>query len=208
LGIFKASRPNLDRHGAEVLDRLSSDERASQAFADLDLELSEARVIIVACIEAELMARTFQSRLDVEKRMLGNGGKPGKLDELERSVVALRAFLDEINRERVDPLSAVNRYSPDDVGAVKQGLYVLTNAISARRQVAKETLLRLGSTRKSKGKAGETAAIGWIGEAVEKVCGQPRHGLAATIAEVTLDCAVSVDRLRGAVQTRRRPWRE
>jgi hypothetical protein len=208
LEAFEPSRPQLDRRAIAVLDRLGGDQRAAKAFSIFDIEPKTAGKIVLACIEADLLAHTFESRLDLERRMLGNRSKSGRLDELERSVADLRAFLEEINQAPVDRLSAWIRYSDDDVAAVKQGLYVLSNALSARRQLAEETLLRLGSTRKSKGNAGETAAIGWIGEVVKSVCGRPHLEAAATIAEVILDCEVTVDRLRGAMQTRRRPWRK
>src|SRR5262249_10501001 len=118
-------------------------------------------------------------------------------------------FWGEINSPRSDFLSASIRYSDEDISAAKRGLYLLSDAISVRRRTAEETLVRLGSTRKNKEeKAGETAAIGWIAEVVRQRCGRPHLRATADLAEVILGCEVSLDRVRGAEQTRDREWRK
>ena len=92
---------------------------------------------------------------------------------------------------------------PVDVG------YLLANAIDARKRISQETLLRIGATRKTRDAAADTAAIGWIAEAVRRNCGRPNRAASADLAEVVLGCKVSVERLREAERTRReRDWRK
>jgi hypothetical protein len=204
---FEPRLGNLDPHAIAVIKRLEGEQRAADAFKIFNIGPKKGARIIQACMEADELARTFDARMRLERRMLGRDGKPGRADKLEKEIADLKAFFGEVNRPRSDYLSAGITYSDEDVSAVKRGLYLLSNAISARRQVAEETLLRLGATRKNRGQAGKTAAIGWIAEAVRHRCGRPHLRATAELAEVVLRCEVSLDRLRGAEQTRRREWR-
>jgi len=191
-----------------VLDRLESDDRAADAFAKLNIDALTAAKILLACIEADELARTFPDRIDLEHCMLGKNGKKGRLDKLEKAVADLRGFLGEINAKPGDRLSASMHYSAQDMAAVSHGLNLLGDAIALRRRTAFETLARMGVTRKSRHKAGETAAIGWIAEAVQRWCKRPHIIAAALLAEVTLGCEVTTDRLREAGRTRRREWHQ
>ena len=210
LQAFGPVREHLDRYAVTVLDRLGADNRAIEAFATFEISPKAAESIVLACIEAESLARTFEATMKAENEMLGSGGKIGRLDRLDKAVRDLRQFFDELTRKPPDRLAATVSHSDEDVGAAKQGLYLLENAISARRQVAQETVLRLGGTRKKKdrGKAGATAAIGWIAEGVERRCGRPYLNATADLAAVVLRCEVSLDRVRAARKTRQRAWRK
>ena len=211
LAAFRAAAgDDLGPKAAAVLDRLAGDDRAAGAFAELDLNEADAAGILTACIQAEELRRTFKHHTDPRTTMLGKGGKDGRLDQLSKAVAQLRRFVGELDRPPGDRLSASLRYDPSVITEMKRGLYYIDDAINARRTIAKETTRRLGATRKNvdAGKAGETAAIGWLAKGVRRCCGSPFDRAAADLAEVILGCEVTIDRIRQAYRTRRRDWRE
>ena len=210
LAAYRAAAGNhLNREEAAVLDRLAADSRAACAFAKINVNGHTAGKILTVCIEADLLARTFNSRIRSEGKMLGENRKGGRLDRLDKAVNDLRSFIDDLDCEPADRLVAFIRYDPADTDAMKRGLYLLADAITARRRIAEETRLRIGATRKIKGNpAARIAAIGWIAEGVRRSCGRPHQISAAALAEVTLGGEVTVDQLREAERTRRdRDWR-
>jgi hypothetical protein len=207
LATFDKVQESLDDNAVRVLRRLAEDKRAGRAFDAFHIGPEAGARIVLACIEADRLSRSFAGLLKLEKQMLGDRKKPGRLDRLGRSVRDLRNFLGEVGRGPGGPLSATIRYSDQDMAAATHGLNIVSDAISTRRRVAEETILRLGGTRKSKGKAGETAAIGWLAEGVQRCCDRPHYRATADLAEVILGCVVSLDRLRAAAQTRAREWR-
>jgi len=209
LATFRATAgDDLDPKAAAVLDRLAVDERAAGAFAELDLNEAGAAKILTACIQAEELRRTFQDHIDLHTK--SEGGKGGWLVRLSKAVAELRRFVGQLDRPPDDRLSASLRYDPSIIEEMKRGLYYIDDAIKARRTIAKETIPRLGATRKSvdSGKAAETAAIGWLAEGVRRCCGRPHRRAAADLAEVVLGCEVTIDRIREADRTRQRDWRE
>lgn len=211
LAAYRAAAGNhLNREEVEVLDRLAADSRAACAFAKFNVDGRAAGKILTVCIEADLLARTFNDRIKFEGKMLGENRKGGRLDKLDKAVADLRSFINELDCEPVDRLAAFMRYDFADTAAMKRGLYLLADAITARRRIAEETRLRIGTTRKIRGKrAARIAAIGWIAEGVRRCCcGRPHQISAAALAEVTLGGEVTVDQLREAERTRRdRDWR-
>jgi hypothetical protein len=186
-----AAGDHLDPKAAAVLDRLAVDESAAAAFAELDLNEAGAAKILTACIEAEELRRTFKDHIDLHTK--SEGGRGGRLDRLSKAVAELRRFVNELDRPPNDRLSASLWYDPSMIEEMKRGLYYIDDAIKARRTIAKETIRRLGATRKSvdSGKAAETAA--WLAEGVRRCCGRHRKA-AADLAEVILGCKVSIER--------------
>jgi hypothetical protein len=192
---------------AAVLDRLSRDDRAAAAFAELDLDEAGARKILTACIEADELHRNFEGHIST---MLDELRKDGRLDRLSKAIADLQCFAKELNRQPDDRLSASLIYDLFTISEMNHGLYCLNNAIEARRRIAKETVQRLGATRKklNDGKAAETAAIGWLAEGVRRCCGRAHFRAAADLAEATLGGEITIDRVREAWRTRQREWRE
>jgi hypothetical protein len=94
---------------------------------------------------------------------------------------------------------------------INHSIYVFKELIADRQRVASETILRFGATRKSarsNKNAAQTAAIGWLAEAVERIAGRPLTRHAAVLAEATLAIRdITEDRVREALRTRRREWR-
>jgi hypothetical protein len=197
---------SLDEDERKVLDRLATGKRAAEAaetFAKFEADDRAAHMILKACIEADLLIRSFPDRLNVEMESLS------RLEQLDKSVADLSAFVSELNQNPPDRLAAYAKYGDDDFGAMKLGLHLVREAIKDRCRIAKETILRIGATRKTKGDAADTAAIGWLAEGVRRACGKPHHVHAAALVEIVLGCEVSVDQLREAERTRReRDWRQ
>lgn len=204
-----AAGDHLNRDETAVLDRLAADNRAACAFAEFNVDGRTAAKILTVCIEADLLVRTFNAQIVIEGKMLGENRKLGRLDKLDKAVDDLRSFINELDCEPADRLSASVRYDTADTAAMKRGLYLVGDAITARRHIAEETRPRMGTTRKFRGKtAARIAAIGWIAEGVRRCCGRPHQISAAGLAEVTLGGEVTVDQLREAERTRRqRSWR-
>ena len=150
---------HLDPKAAAVLDRLSSDERAAAAFAELGLNEGGAHTILTTCLEADELRRTFEGHV---RTMLHEQRKDGRLDQLCKVVEELRLFANELNRQPDDRLSASLRCDPSVITEIKHGLYYLADAIEPRRRIAKETVRRLGATRKNvdAGKAANRMAGG------------------------------------------------
>ena len=205
-----AAGDRLDPEAAAVLDRLAGDECAAEAFAELGLNEAGACKILTICIEADELRRTFDRHIRRQTTMLSGHRRDGRLDRLSKAVAELRRFVNELDSQPDDRLSSSLRYDPSMIEEMKRGLYYIDDAIKARRTIAKETIPRLGATRKSvdSGKAAETAAIGCLAEGVRRCCGRPHRRAAADLAEVVLGCEVTIDRIREADRTRQRDWRE
>ena len=103
---------SLDQQGHKVLDRLASDERASDAFAKFDVDDRAAASILTACIEGDLLVRTFPDRINAERATLA------RLEQLEKAVGDLREFVAELNQGPPDRLAAFVIYHPHDMAAI------------------------------------------------------------------------------------------
>ena len=85
-----AAADTLDEHGSAVLDRLAADDRASGAFDKFGADSRAAAGILSGCIEADLLVRTFNDRLETERAALD------RLAALDKAVDDLRAFIAEL----------------------------------------------------------------------------------------------------------------
>jgi hypothetical protein len=199
----------LDSKAIAVLDRIGQDKDAAKAFTKLNVNDRAVSNILTACIEGDELARTFGKRIELERGMLGGKAKKGRLKMLDKALADLRLFMNTLEQPPADRLSAYIRYDPADLATIRQGFYLVADAIAARRRVAEETILRVGATRKTydAGKAAKTAAIGWIAEGVRNNCGRPNTRAAADLAAAALGCEVTEERLREAARTRKRDWR-
>jgi hypothetical protein len=197
---------SIDENGQKVLDRLVTGDdaaEATKAFAKFKADARAARMILTTCIEADRLNRSFSDRLNTETESLS------RLEELDKSVANLSAFVSELNQGPTDRLAAYATYGDDDLGSMKLGLHLVKEAVKDRRRIANETILRIGATNKTQGKAAETAAIGWLEEGVRRACGKPHHEATALLAQIAMGCNVSVDRLIEAGRTRiKREWRQ
>jgi hypothetical protein len=203
-----------DRNGQRVGDRLrESKDRVPKALAAVAKNDSDLNRVLLACLQSEDLARTFHKRLANECEVIK------RAEKLKKSITELASFLDQetsqsnLGRIRNDRLSAVITLHNDDKEKVLQAFDIVADVISARRRVTSETLLRYGKTRNSapkNKKAAQTAAIGWLAEAIEKIAGKPLTRHVAVLAEAILDLrdVVTIERVREALKTRSaRDWR-
>jgi hypothetical protein len=202
-----------DQSDKRVFGRLMSNDRSLEALAAITKTDSDLNRVLLACLQSEDLARTFHKRLANECEVIK------RAEKLKKSITELASFLDQetsqsnLGRIRNDRLSAVITLHNDDKEKVLQAFDIVADVISARRRVASETLLRYGKTRNSapkNKKAAQTAAIGWLAEAIEKIAGKPLTRHVAVLAEAILGLrdVVTIERVREALKTRSaRDWR-
>jgi hypothetical protein len=191
----------LDQPTRDLLDRLVKNFDAAAAFDRLQLDNRQGSKLLLACIEADSLARNFPQLIAKEKAMLN------RLQTLDQNVAELREFVREQTKQPINPLSARIWYSEPDLSAMKQGLYLISNMISARRRIAMETPGRLGSTRKSQIKQAKIiAAIGWLAEGVHRITGKRNLRVVADLAQVIVKKTVDEEAVRRAIKNRRE-WR-
>jgi hypothetical protein len=109
---------SLDENEQKVLDRLAPGKHAAEAaevFAKFEADDRAARMILKACVEADLLNRSFLDRLNAEKESLS------RLEQLDKSVADLSAFVSELNQHPPDQLAAYATYGGDDVAAMRLG---------------------------------------------------------------------------------------
>jgi len=129
------------------------------------------------------------------------------------AVGLLRKFVDEVAKRKepsaLDLLSARVHEPDSNIVAMKLGLLLIADRITAEQRKAEETKLRLGATRKTGTiDARRVAAVGWLGDAVHRITGQPHRPQVAKLANVILGRdAVTEDQVNHATRTRRREWR-
>jgi hypothetical protein len=166
----------LDPHSMAVIKRLEGERRAADAFKIFNIGPKKGARIIQACMEADELARTFDARMRLERRMLGRDGKPGRADKLEKEIADLKAFFGEVNRPRSDYLSA--------------GIYLLRRRCERRQARAIPSLQRDLSTSTSCGRDiapigcnSEKSRPGWQDGSDRVDCGGGSPSLRSTASE-------------------------
>jgi hypothetical protein len=93
------------------------------------------------------------------------------------------------------------------ISAMKRGLFLIVDRIKIERRIAKETLLRLGATRKSQiDQAGPNAAAAWLANGVHRITGKPHLREVIDLLQVILETEFSEDRVKHAARKRNREW--
>ncbi|MGO9684617.1 MAG: hypothetical protein ACLP0B_14960 [Steroidobacteraceae bacterium] len=185
-----------DEHERGVLERIVADHdhRANDALNAIGKTLEEIWRLIRLCVQAEMRARTFRDLLADERKTVE------RLQSYRQSVEDLRGFLNEVARPSDHPLID---WKPDANAADRAALDHIAALINERALVAEEARHRLGVTRKSS--AADTAAIGWLADAVKSSTGKPFTPQVAVLAEIALDIGeVLPDRVREALRSRQR----
>jgi hypothetical protein len=128
--------------------------------------------------------------------------------QYDRAIATVTALLKEARTPPVNHLTAYTPPGPERSELESKALNSINDRLAVRTRIAKETILRLGTTRKSHGKkAAETAAIGWIAEGVKRITKRTNARLSADLAELVLGHEVSLDQVDNAAETRKREWR-
>jgi hypothetical protein len=188
---FKAGNPDVDENAQSVLDRLvtSEDDRAAESVAEMTDDPATVDRVLLCCIGFEAVYRLFPEIVARETKMLR------RLDKLLAAAKELDGFIVELaTGPQASFIDAWIALAPGRDYGWRVALSDISGHIKARRRVAKETPLRLGWTRKSRTEdAREIAALGWLAEGIEKLCGQPHYHCVAMLAEVILQREEVVD---------------
>jgi hypothetical protein len=191
-----------------VLRRLQNDPRAGKAIAAITDDVAVAASIVLCCVEAVELCSNFFRIIQTESALLA------RVSKLQQSVVDLSQFVTDLETPTVAAIEARVSLYPGEGDGLRYALQSIRRLIESRARVAAETPGRLGATRKTKtALAGETAALGWLGEGVERRTGLPHRAHVATLGEISLGLSkrledeVTEDRVKAARKTRKREWR-
>ena len=215
---FRANAESLDENAKRVFGRLKADYRVPEALAAIAKSENALNSLLTGCLESAELSRTFSETLNKERGIIVRANRLKlNVDELETFLNEEIWSYDETTGKIVKTSKSINRLatfgalSNREFEKINLALNVLKKIIAGRQRVASETIFRFGATRKSartNKNAAQTAAIGWLAEAVERIAGRPLTRHAAVLAEATLAIRdITEDRVREALRTRRREWR-
>ena len=197
----KIRRADLEKHGQRVLDRLKNNARACAAIKAIVKNPGDGADLLGACVDAEILARTFNKRVAEERRTIK------QMDDLEKHIGELQGFAAKVTRP-ADSMAAWFVVPDDEIALVREGLDQLAMWVRVRRKIVTDNLTRWGATRKSAPTnkvAAENAAIGWIADVVQDIAGKPLTQHATALAEAALDiCNLSDERVREARRARQK----
>ena len=198
----------MSEEALDLLERLAISRDAAKAVQEMKFtDQRHVARVLEACVEAEQLYRTFPERIEETEKTLA------RMERLDDAVGLLRKFVDEVAKRKepsaLDLLSARVHEPDSNIVAMKLGLLLIADRITAEQRKAEETKLRLGATRKTGTiDARRVAAVGWLGDAVHRITGQPHRPQVAKLANVILGRdAVREDQVNHATRTRRREWR-
>jgi hypothetical protein len=161
-----------------VLDRLASDERASDAFVAVLPNGDRWNVLLSDCITANERARSHAKRICALRKRLQ------KAPRATKAVETIADFFDGIRSEPFDP--------------VKQALGTLRAEINFWRRLAEEDLGTL--SRKKDASAARAQGIGWLRESVLRLSRQPNQKHVIVLAQIVLETRdIDLNNVRKAV---------
>jgi hypothetical protein len=150
--------------------------------------------ILMACIEAERLTRTFPTQIKKAKETLV------RINGLREASAALRRFINENKRKNWAVLCG-------NGAAIERGLDLLDNGIGTEKCVAEEAFAQFGATRKKKiGNAPRNAAIWALSEAVKLHTGKPHYREVATLASVICKTTIDENIVKHAARKRKQPF--
>ena len=186
----------LDQPALRPLKRFANDDDAIKSLAELEKWCERKKrgscwvAIVMACINAERLAREFARYLEQANKTLKRLGQPRK------ALDVLRGFLsDNRNKDWAMPWG--------NGAAMEHGLNLLDYGISTEESVAKEAFAQFGATRKMKIKtAPRDSAIWALADAVKLHTGKAHRREVATLASVILEMTIDESMVAHAVSER------
>jgi hypothetical protein len=187
----------LDQPALELLKRLGDSDGAVKTLAQLENWCERKkrgscwRDIVMACIDAERLAREFDNHIE-EANMT-----PKRLGEPRKALAVLRGFLSE-NKNKSWAVLWGNG------AAIERGRDLLDYGIDTEKRVAEETFAQIGATRKTKDKsAPRNAAIWVLAERVKLWTGKRHKSEVATLASEIFEETIDENIVKHAVPDRR-----
>lgn len=207
---MREHRPGLAERDKAFLERIAADPQASKVFEWFDGRGYPCTPILLVCLEAYELCRTFDATLKKSQRLLGKRNK--KQNELERLRASLKQLTKFVEQELANVpdawLPARTNSTPAQVAFMRTGLTLIDDEVRFLTRIAEESPGRIGATRKSRGQAATKAAIGWLTEGVKRVTGAANEEIIAELSEVVLETEVTVDQVHEAGRVRKREWRK
>jgi hypothetical protein len=193
----QAHQGNLGQQSQKLLKRLADSSVAIEALARLENRCQRASCwqnILMACINAERLTRTFQKQIKEANETLV------RVERLRKASAALRRFLSDNKNKNWAVLCG-------NGAAIERGLDLLDNGIGTEKGVAEEAFAQFGATRKTKiESAPRSAAIWALSEAVKLHTGKLHYPEVASLASVI--CATTIDEniVKHAVRNRKQSF--
>ena len=191
----------LDEGEKLLVERIAASPEAASIFGPIEDDITAKRLLRL-CIEADAVSTNFHGMVEEAQRALENA------PIYEQAVEKLEQLLKETQEVPLNRLTAHVLPDRDRIMGERRALRSMQHRVADHARIAKETILRLGATRKWHSEdASQTAAIGWIAEGVERITERIDARLSADLAELVLGCEVTLDRVDNAAETRKREWR-
>ena len=166
----------LDGAAKRAIGRLSRNDHAIEALAELMPTGGQLEGIIGSLVEADNIGRSLGKRLDKEKAMRR------LIKKLDRAVDDLAAFVKAISAEKQDLVNAFVNVRSEERRVYNQAFYELRLLLKARDRIAVQTPIRLGATRKRNMKnASLNAGMGWLAASIK--AGSPHVRQACILSE-------------------------
>jgi hypothetical protein len=204
----------LDKQALDLLSRLAESTDASKVFKRLRPKSRRAEAdLLAACIEADILVRKFPQSVQKQKDALSRSKR------WHKSLTELQRFVSEIAKEKESLRLGLAQFDlwslsvfepPLESEALKNALDLFAHTIEWRCGIAQANLAHLGATRDAHvKKAAENAAIWVLAAGVYDAArepplpGRPHLREVADLAEVILEAAISLDRVREVHRKRR-----
>lgn len=207
INTFKELHKNeLDQHALTLLERLAESKDAAKTFASLALQTSGQSKLLMVCIEAEQINRHFKEITAVTERL-------AVIDKYKVMTETLRALVEKIAEEQnyktfFDRHAAIISEPPENISAMRHGLYLLAGHLNSRETAVKQDQIRLGATRNRHMEgASENAAIYRLGVGVRETTGERNLNAVIELGQIILKMELTEDRVKKAIETRDREWR-
>jgi hypothetical protein len=202
INVYRAEqRDRLDTHAGALLDRLTAEGGAGDAFLRLKLRDAQKEANFLSlCILVEQLARRFQTLIKDEHKALK------RLIKLDKCVTELRSFVWEqaFLPPTYDLLTetAATRLPGIDRLAILNALDKISALMAARRQIAERATWSLGATRKKHYKSASTIiALRHLVTGVQLLTGRAHHTVIRQLAPLIVGRALLDETVTYALRT-------
>jgi hypothetical protein len=186
----------LDQPALELLKRLADSHDAVKTLAQLENWCERKkrgscwRDIVMACIDADRLAREFDNHIEEANNT------PKRLEKPCKALAVLRGFLSENKNKNWAVLWG-------NGATIERGLDLLDYGIDTEKRVAEETFAQIGATRKTKDKgAPRNAAIWVLAERVKLWTGKRHNSEVANLASEIFEETIDENFVKHAVRER------
>ena len=200
--VYRAEqRGRLDKHAGALLDRLTAEGDAGDAFLRLKLRNAQQEANFLSlCVLVEQLARRFQTLIKDEQKALK------QLIELDKCVAELRSFVRE--QASLPPASdlltetAAVRLPGIDRLAIFNALDTIAALMAVRRKIAEQAPWSLGATRKKHSKSASTIiALRHLVTGIQLLTGRAHHTVIRELAPLVVGKALPEETVTYALRT-------